>query len=99
VAHALAAHLRLGNFDTALFADDAAMLEALVLAAEALVVLDRPEDLGAEQAVSGFLTSPYDQERILSGEARPIVIASNSSSAARFCLNRSANRLFMCNFS
>ncbi|MNC90909.1 hypothetical protein D3C83_70660 [compost metagenome] len=28
------------------------MLEALVLAAEALVVLDRAEDLGAEQAIA-----------------------------------------------
>src|SRR5712692_5249485 len=41
----------------ALFADDAAVLEALVLAAEALVVLDRPEDLGAEQTVSLRLES------------------------------------------
>src|SRR6185503_16080068 len=30
--------------------------------------------------VSGFLTSPYDHERIFSGEASPILIASNSSS-------------------
>jgi len=28
------------------------VLQALVLAAQALVVLDRPEDLGAEQAVA-----------------------------------------------
>jgi hypothetical protein len=52
VAHALAAHLGLRHFDAALLADDAAVLEALVLAAEALVVLHRPEDLGAEQAVA-----------------------------------------------
>src|SRR5262249_49348965 len=33
-------------------ADDALVLHALVLAAQALVVLDRPEDAGAEQAVA-----------------------------------------------
>ena len=43
--------LRLRDFDAALLADHAAMLEALVLAAQALVVLHRPEDLGAEQAI------------------------------------------------
>src|SRR5690606_37975186 len=39
-------------FGAALFADDAAVLHALVLAAQALVVLDRSEDGGAEQAVT-----------------------------------------------
>src|SRR5690606_27730160 len=52
VAHALAAHLRLRDLDAALLADDAAMLQALVLAAQALVVLDGPEDLRAEEAVT-----------------------------------------------
>src|SRR5690606_22834909 len=52
VAHALAAHLGHRDFDAALLADDAAMLQALVLAAKALVVLDRTEDLGAEQAIA-----------------------------------------------
>src|SRR5687767_5836342 len=52
VAHALTANLGEGDFDAALLADHAAVLEALVLAAKALVVLDRPEDLGAEQAVA-----------------------------------------------
>src|SRR5690606_29995567 len=36
----------------ALLADDAAVLQALVLAAETFVVLDRTEDLRAEQAVA-----------------------------------------------
>src|SRR5690606_19158474 len=45
VSHALAAHLRLRHLDAALLADDAAMLEALVLAAQALVILHRAEDL------------------------------------------------------
>ena len=52
VAHALAAHLGQRDFDAALLADHAAMLQALVLAAQAFVVLDRTEDLGAEQAVA-----------------------------------------------
>ncbi|MCY1530064.1 hypothetical protein D9M68_652400 [compost metagenome] len=52
VAHALAAHLGQGDFHTALLADHTAVLEALVLAAQALVVLHRAEDLGAEQAIA-----------------------------------------------
>ena len=40
------------HFDRALLADDALVLHALVLAAQALVVLDRPEDARAEQAVT-----------------------------------------------
>src|SRR5262249_29415583 len=51
VAHAVAAHLRERHLDAALLADDAAVLHALVLAAQALVVLDRPEDAGAEEPV------------------------------------------------
>src|SRR5882762_5814494 len=51
VAHALAADLGERDVDPALLADDAAVLQALVFSAKALVVLDRPEDLGAEEAV------------------------------------------------
>src|SRR5205814_6361790 len=40
--------------------------------------------------VSGFFTSPYDHERIFSGEASPMRMASNSSSWVT-CLNRSSN--------
>src|SRR4029078_3089655 len=40
--------------------------------------------------VSGFFTSPYDHARIFSGDASPILIASNSSSCVT-CLNRSSN--------
>jgi hypothetical protein len=58
VAHALAAHLGLGDLDPALVADDAAVLHALVLAAEALPVRDRPEDLRAEEAVTLGLEGP-----------------------------------------
>jgi len=52
VAHAVAPHLGLRHFDAALLADHTAVLQALVLAAQALVVLDRAEDLGAEQTIA-----------------------------------------------
>src|SRR5246127_544392 len=51
MTHAVAAHLRQGDFDAAFLADNAAVLHALVLAAQALVILDRPEDAGAEQPI------------------------------------------------
>ena len=51
VAHALAAHLGARHLDAAALADDALEADALVLAAGALPVLDRTEDLLAEQAV------------------------------------------------
>ena len=51
VAEPLAAHLRLRHLDAAAVADHAAVADALVLAAVALPVLDRTEDLLAEQAV------------------------------------------------
>ena len=52
VAHAVAAHLGGDDLDAALFADDAAVLHALVFAAVALVVLHGAEDLGAEETVA-----------------------------------------------
>ena len=51
VAHALAADLRAGDLDATALADDALEAHALVLAAVALPVAGRPEDLLAEQAV------------------------------------------------
>ena len=72
VAHALAAHLGLRDFDAALLADHAAVLQALVLAAQALVVLHRPEDLGAEQAVALRLErAVVDGLRLLDLAERP----------------------------
>mgnify|MGYP003694640049 CR=1 FL=1 len=50
VAHALAADLRLDHLDAALLADHAAVPHALVLAAVALVVLRRAEDLARRRA-------------------------------------------------
>ena len=52
MAHTLTTHLSQRNFYAALFTDDAAMLHALVLAAQAFVVLDRTENACAEQAVA-----------------------------------------------
>ena len=52
MAHAVAPHARKRDLDAALLADHALVLHALVLAAQALVVLDRAEDARAEQAVA-----------------------------------------------
>jgi hypothetical protein len=72
VAHALAAHLGQRDFNAALFADDALVLHALVLAAQALVVLDRAEDAGAEQAVAlGLERTVVDGLRLLDFAERP----------------------------
>ncbi len=51
VTHALAAHLGLCDFYTTLLANHTAVLQALVLAAQAFVVLDRTKNLGAKQAI------------------------------------------------
>ena len=58
VRHALAANLGQRDLGTAFFTNHTTMLHALVLAAEALVVLHRPEDGGAEQAVTFRLEGP-----------------------------------------
>ena len=52
MAEALATNLGEGDFDAALVADDAAVLHALVLAAEAFPVGDGSKDAGAEEAVA-----------------------------------------------
>jgi hypothetical protein len=51
VAHPVAPHLRARHLDAAALADDALEADALVLAAVALPVASRSEDLLAEQAV------------------------------------------------
>src|SRR5690606_20231663 len=72
VAHALATNLREGDLDAALLADDAAILHALVLAAQALVVLDRTEDARAEEAVPLRLErAVVDRLRLLDLAIRP----------------------------
>src|SRR5207237_6178497 len=65
VTHALAANLRLGDLDATFVADDAAMLHALVLAAEAFPVGDRTEDLRAEETVAlGLESTVVDRFRL-----------------------------------
>src|SRR5712692_7943386 len=49
--HALAPHLGKCDLDAAFFANHAAVLEAFILAAKALIILDRTENLGAEKPV------------------------------------------------
>src|SRR5215472_8661944 len=72
MAHAVAPHLGERHLDAALLADDAAILHALVLAAQALVVLDRTEDAGAEQPVALRLEGPVvDRLRLLDLTERP----------------------------
>src|SRR5687768_7900457 len=72
MAHALAPDPRQRHLDAALLADDALELHALVLAAQALVVLDRPEDAGAEQPVPLRLEGTVvDRLRLLDLAERP----------------------------
>src|SRR4029077_4487599 len=52
VSEAFAAYFAESDFDTALVADDSAVLHALVLSAQALPVGDGTEDFGAEQTVT-----------------------------------------------
>ena len=66
VAHALAPDLRAGDLDAAALADDALEPDALVLAAVALPVLGRTEDLLAEEAVLlGLQRAVVDGLRLL----------------------------------
>src|SRR5262245_49714495 len=72
MAHALAPHAAERHFDRALLADDTLVLHALVLAAQALVVFDRPEDARAEQAVALGLEGPVvDGLRLFDLAVRP----------------------------
>ena len=58
VAQPLTANARQRDFDAALIANNAAVLHALVLAAQALPVGDRTENPGAEQAIALRLEGP-----------------------------------------
>ncbi len=72
VPHALAAHFGERDFNAALFADHATMLQPLVLAAQALVVLDRPENLGAKKSVTlGLERAVVDGLRFFDFTERP----------------------------
>src|SRR4029077_16822785 len=72
MAHALAPDPRQRHFDRALLADDALVLHALVLAAQALIVLDRTKNARAEQAVTLRLEGTIvDGLRLLELAERP----------------------------
>ena len=72
VAHALAPDLRAGDLDAAALADDALEPDALVLAAVALPVLGRTEDLLAEEPVLlGLERAVVDGLRLLDLAVRP----------------------------
>src|SRR5262249_37714899 len=72
VAEPLAAHLRLGDLDASAVEADAAVADALVLAAVALPVLHRAEDLLAEQAVLlGLERAVVDRLRLGDLAVRP----------------------------
>src|SRR3546814_15480183 len=72
MAHPLATDLRDGDLDAALLADDALVLHALVLAAQAFVILDRAEDARAEQAVThGLERATVDPFWLLDLAERP----------------------------
>src|SRR5262249_22644561 len=72
MAHALAPNPGQRDLDAALLADDALVLHALVLAAQALVILDRPEDARAEQSIAfGLECAVVDGLRLLDLAVRP----------------------------
>ena len=72
MAHALTANARQRDFNAALFADNALVFHALVLAAQAFIVLHRAEDARAEQAVALRLEGAVvDRFRLLDFAIRP----------------------------
>src|SRR5438045_5149420 len=72
MAHAVSPDFGKGHLDPAFLADDAAILHALVLAAQAFVILDRPKDPSAEQPVALRLERPVvDRLRLLDLAVRP----------------------------
>src|SRR5580704_11222157 len=58
VAHAVSPNFGHSHLDAAFFANDAAILHALVLTAQAFVIFDRPKDPSAEQPVALRLERP-----------------------------------------
>jgi hypothetical protein len=72
VAQALTADLGEGDFNAALVADDAAVLHALVLAAEAFPIGDGSKDARAEQAIAfGLERAVVDRLRLGDLTVRP----------------------------
>ena len=52
MAHPVPTNFGLGDFNTTFFADNAPVLEPLVLAAQALVVFDGSKNFGAKKTVA-----------------------------------------------
>src|SRR3954471_19423854 len=72
MAEALAPDFGKCDFDATLVADHAAMLHALVLAAQAFPVSDRPKDAGAEQTIAlRFEGAVVDRLRLRDLAVRP----------------------------
>ena len=55
MSHTLTAHLGQGHFNATLFTDYTTVLEALVLAAQALVILDRAKNFGTKKTITLWL--------------------------------------------
>ena len=55
MAHTLTTNLCQRDFNATLFTDNTAMLEALVLSTETLIVFNRAKDLGAEKTITLWL--------------------------------------------
>src|SRR5215472_6601954 len=74
MAHAVAPDFRERDLYTTLFANDPAILHALIFTAQALVILDRAEDTRAEQTISfWFECAIIDCLRLLDLTKRPRV--------------------------
>ncbi len=58
MTHALATDFRMSDFNATFFTYHTAVLEAFVLAAEAFIITDRPEQLGTEQSIPFRLEGP-----------------------------------------
>src|SRR6516164_8831843 len=72
MTHAVASDFGERDLHATFFANDAAVLHTLVLAAQALVILDRSEDSSAKQAVAfGFERPVVDRLRLLYLAERP----------------------------
>src|SRR3546814_2858652 len=72
MALAFAANLGHRDLDTAFFADDALVFHALILAAQAFIILDRTKDARAEQAVAfGLERAVVDRLGLLDLAERP----------------------------
>ena len=72
VTHALTTNLSQGDFNATLFTDDAAVLQALVLTAQALVVLNGAENTRTEQTIAlGFESTVVNGFGLLHFAKRP----------------------------